>query len=1107
MPILCRTLVFSAVVLSGAHAYGFAALVQTTATTALGEPAGIYLQIVDLQNGTAVPGALALPGSHTYHAPRYGPGTLHGLITVGPSLQVPAASRKARSFIAGFQASPLKSISNNFLDSDRTWIPRNTLLIRDASGRERVAVLEESAMPDLERPGRLSLFHADLAAGIFTRIDSPYLLPGVPIDAVPIAGRRKLAILCADPRTGAALLSVCALEPEERGENTRTLRVAEDQFGSTPVALSSADLGRRVVALTIGYETQRRSGLLSSWLHVLDPLTLEEDPPFPLPGTANTADRPLRVGERGSLWIATRSPGVEFAYASRVTFDEGRPTLASQIPFTGVDRALQIAPQPGGAAVAIAIDDRMELWQSGAPPGVERQYPAPVGVVAWTPRGILLGEGGRLHLLNTTLATVKQAQLQTGLVTEVQMLPAPDAPDRDNDGLSGREERRLQTNTDDPDTDDDGIPDGVDPEPLRASPRLELPAGITLDGDAAGFQEIALVPENPRTGGWDIAYDRHAMSWLDLQTGETALDGTRTTLKLEPARYRTARNSWLSGTLRVEQRGAILDSEAAGSPARIRVDVRPSQRVVPRILWVWPDDGNAAPARTHSPYATLTRQLAAPPAHFSHDELRGPIEESLEPYAVVVLGVAAALEGVLTRQIVLDYVAQGGSLLFIGAHAPDSDSNRIARWLAPAGITIDTATEANGMFAKVGTHELIRHWNRLRIRGGCLIQTNAEVKRLVVESDSGATGLAVRQYGFGRIAVLASGVPLTDAALADPKHTRFTQDLFRWLASGRYATRDRDMDALPDYVEDANGNGVADSGETNLFNADTDGDHLPDGLEDSDGNGKVDEGETNPRNADTDADGIRDGADAYPLPERGQPQISGFEPQRGPAEGGTAVEIHGLNFPPRLAVWFGERRSKDVRRIDAQRIVAVTPPAPVLAPDARVPVRMTNRPRALEANAPMTFQYTERSHVRLALDILRVARRSYDTYAGTVALVLDAPGVNIGTAAFSIDLSPGHLVDHLNVIPSASLRGMGRELVAERVARGGVRVTLPQGAALTGRVQLGTLQWTVRPRAGQERLTFSIHRHFVTERSGGTATAEARRLQINVVEESRRRRL
>jgi hypothetical protein len=97
--------------------------------------------------------------------------------------------------------------------------------------------------------------------------------------------------------------------------------------------------------------------------------------------------------------------------------------------------------------------------------------------------------------------------------------------------------------------------------------------------------------------------------------------------------------------------------------------------------------------------------------------------------------------------------------------------------------------------------------------------------------------------------------------------------------------QDTDGDGMPDLTEDANGNGVMDTGETNPYDADTDGGGESDGSEvaakrnpfdptddltyDADGDGLVNGIEllkgTDPKNPDTDGDGIQDNLDPFPL--------------------------------------------------------------------------------------------------------------------------------------------------------------------------------------------------------------------------------------------------
>lgn len=99
---------------------------------------------------------------------------------------------------------------------------------------------------------------------------------------------------------------------------------------------------------------------------------------------------------------------------------------------------------------------------------------------------------------------------------------------------------------------------------------------------------------------------------------------------------------------------------------------------------------------------------------------------------------------------------------------------------------------------------------------------------------------------------------------------------------------DTDGDGIPDLTEDANGNGIMDTGETDPYNADTDNGGESDGTEvagkrdpldplddrtaDRDGDGLSnwleDEMRTDPKKADTDGDGINDKGDPFPLDPR-----------------------------------------------------------------------------------------------------------------------------------------------------------------------------------------------------------------------------------------------
>jgi hypothetical protein len=71
---------------------------------------------------------------------------------------------------------------------------------------------------------------------------------------------------------------------------------------------------------------------------------------------------------------------------------------------------------------------------------------------------------------------------------------------------------------------------------------------------------------------------------------------------------------------------------------------------------------------------------------------------------------------------------------------------------------------------------------------------------------------------------------------------------------------DKDLDGLADSVEDANGNGIVDAGETNPLNPDTDADGFNDGMEVSYGSDPLSQSDT-PANGDVNNDGVVNAAD------------------------------------------------------------------------------------------------------------------------------------------------------------------------------------------------------------------------------------------------------
>jgi len=131
---------------------------------------------------------------------------------------------------------------------------------------------------------------------------------------------------------------------------------------------------------------------------------------------------------------------------------------------------------------------------------------------------------------------------------------------------------------------------------------------------------------------------------------------------------------------------------------------------------------------------------------------------------------------------------------------------------------------------------------------------------------SGDTPLPVPGFDKDR----DGGPDATDPLPLDPSESADTDG----DGIGNNADTDDDNDGLPDSIEDANSNGIVDSGETDPLNSDSDNDGVADGIEDLNHNGIVDIGETDATNPDTDADGMLDGredANGNGLVDAGEP--------------------------------------------------------------------------------------------------------------------------------------------------------------------------------------------------------------------------------------------
>jgi len=381
----------------------------------------------------------------------------------------------------------------------------------------------------------------------------------------------------------------------------------------------------------------------------------------------------------------------------------------------------------------------------------------------------------------------------------------------------------------------------------------------------------------------------------------------------------------------------------------------------------------------------------------------------------------------------------------------------LREWLSPAGITLNLNEKTEGQFPGSRSHWLGRYWDNFRIGHGCAIRATDRSARVVPGGREAAQCvLALPSYGYGRMAVLASQTPLESGAMRNESNRRFADALFRWLARAGKEVEDLDADGLPDRIEDRNGNGSVDPGETDRLNPDTDGDGIPDGKEDANRNGAVDEGETSPLNPDSNGNGVWDGADPSPLPPIDAPHVAGADPNSGPAEGGTQVLISGRNLAPDCEVWFGPRRADTARSLGAGALFAETP-SWESAEGGRADIRVVNPATNLEGRLPSGYSYTPLSTVELSL--ARMGSVSL-LYKGAVSIRLQCkPETAVGRITLYLDAEPAGVLSWGDLTTGRAAEFAGRRVVKRPTPTGGIWVDVSPGRRERGAGELAVVRW------------------------------------------------
>ncbi len=1074
----------------------------TTTFSAMREACRVYLHSVDLGSGLGVlPGGERLPGRRTVTPVLLTPDGTGAMVATREPVRFAGPSRESEVYVRGFLTAPLRG------DPSAAWMVEQGLDVVDAAfvGDALVVLYRRGGAPS-HASSRLDICGRAVPPGLAIHpASSSAEFDGDPVALAAIPESGHLVVLT----TGSSGLGAVLHTLELVGDTLRPLSEQSieqgDPLAARPSGLAASGDGRFLFVLTSGYAIARSSGQGTSCLRAFEAHSgMAVGEAVDVPGLANAADRPLcPEGARG-CWVATRAHGAGFAYATRARATQSGLIEDALIPLTGVSERIRLAAAfDAGGRSAAAVGPRLEIWHDGVRRDQGRTFDTAIHTIDWAAEGLIVGEGNRLHLIDpATFEIVETASLQTGFVSDVAVVPSPSlpAPDPDGDGLAPLFELNAGTSPASADTDDDGIPDGADPEPTIPSPRLAVPPSVTFRAEAVGRELRAFLFDSPHgeSSTWSIRFDASAMPWLVLHPSSGIGLPAIVYMGVDPIRYSGVSTS---GILTVALNGVDPSVAAAGSPAAVRVRIASGQPGIRRVLWLW-GDPEARPVRADDdPHRLrgLVDLLAAPPNFYAYREANGPFMESLDDYALVILTATAAARGALTRTDMLDYVAEGGALLFLGAHLPAEDGSTLRRWLAPLGAQVDTAERVEGDFAVTGDAILSRFWGEQAIRDGCVLRAEPEDVLVPAETPEGAAILVAKRYGYGRAVLLAAATPLESSALRRDDNRRWARDLISWLSQAGHDVEDKDGDGLVDELEDRNGNRAWDPGETCHILPDSDGDGVPDGLEDRNRNGLVDEDETNPLNPDSDFDGIPDGADAQPLPAAGAPQVTRVEPDSGPAEGGTPVSVLGRNLRPDTWVWFGDRVARKLRYLDSERVL-VEAPEYDHADGGLVSVSATDTQTRLTGGLPEGFRYTPRSRLQIDARVTTpVPVRPGETEGSISFHLAGGPDATLGEAVWLLRAEPTGGFTWGTPAATADATAKGRHVVW-----GNIPADFPAGTLWvsvsggTGPGPLLSIPWTLTgDPTSVETLRFVVERPRVSAANGASLDAEIRGAEVN----------
>ncbi|MCC6795545.1 MAG: hypothetical protein IT366_10535 [Candidatus Hydrogenedentes bacterium] len=814
------------------------ALVQSVTLNAMREATRVYLQEIDTSTGALTPLATQVAGKS---------GSIP-LCTLedGAAVTITAHENGARNnTLVAFSPTAPNNQNHSWraLESSQSILAGVT---NNGAAGPRAIVVNTIDNGPVRGQGQVEAWPITFPKIDFASAPAMWLLPGAPAAAATHSTAGWVAVVCRIAN-GAVVLHV---RDTVRGRVIQErVPLARASDGLVPAALTLTRDGSVLFAAMNDASPGDDEG--HCWVAPLDarsfsPIGL----PIELDGIVESFDG-LATTNTNDCWIGSRSPSAGFAFVHELVRVDDHFEVRASKSYTGISRKLIVRAADHSAAAG--IDRRVEIWQAGKATGVLASFETPVTALCWAGESLLAGEANRIHAISPDGGELWTTRIQTGQVASIVQT-----------ALKYDERRFL-------DDDGDRLANAIDPSNDSPTPWFTLPSEIAFREDAAGIETraVRIVSENADDTTWRVDYIAETSPWLRVFPRQGRVPGWFMA-GVDPSQL-----SARSGA------HASLDVYLWGSntPQRVSVRLLPRDHAGRCVLWLLPQQGNAS----GSEFQALANTLSGSPFYWSHAYANRALQ-SLDDFAAVILESDAIEAGLVTRQELFDYVSRGGGLLVLAR-----ERNVEQRWLAPAGIVIGPGAVTGPLQHTNQAHTLTRYVDQIKMESPTRVAVDPALTLLATIGDSAA--LAIRQFGRGRIVVLASPTPLGEDGLESHANRYFALALFDWLSRSVIETKDADADGLPDDLEDTNNNGVIDNGETSKLDPDSDGDGVPDGKEDFNANAHVDAGETDPLNMDTDGDGDLDGADFNPIPSTSSAanEIAAFDLRSQDAEGHSAI--------------------------------------------------------------------------------------------------------------------------------------------------------------------------------------------------------------------------